>query len=68
MCEHQAFCVTSSALFRRNSGRFQSFLLDNLLGPPFQVFSDNSRQFQAILGFFGAFPGQKPRLTKNKEG
>ena len=26
VCEHPAFCVTSSALFRQNSGRFQSFI------------------------------------------
>ena len=65
VCEHPAFCVTSSALFRQNSGRFQSFIR--------QFAWALFRYFQTILGnfrqswlFLVRFPGQKPRLTKKQ--
>ena len=44
VCEHPAFCVTSSALFRQNSGRFQSFIR--------QFAWALFRYFQTILGSF----------------
>ena len=66
-CEHPAFCVTSSALFRQNSGIF-SHLLDNLLGP----FSGIFRQYKAISGnlrfFWCVFLAKNLGLQKNKEG
>ena len=50
--KHPAFSVSPVVPFQ---AKFRQIchLSANLLGP-FQVFSDNSRQFQAILGFFGA--------------
>ena len=44
VCEHPAFCVTNSALFRQNSGRFQSFTRQYA----WALF----RYFQTILGNF----------------